>query len=167
MTFFVRFSLLLRFIISYSILLYVSGSILYVSGKKRERSDESEEEVEHSSNKKEKLEKELAGYVQDFNEIERALQLDQKLPGSQKVLNAEAEQLKKDYPTFFDEDSENTTKEGLDQLKQYLEGEARHAKSKYDELNTFHEKKKIKQDSSEVVNDGSEPTPLGDLDGAE
>lgn len=48
----------------------------------------------------------------------------------------EAEQLKKDYPAFFDEDSENTTKEGLDQLKQYLEGEG-HAKSKYDELNTF------------------------------
>ncbi len=57
MTFFVRFSLLLGFIISYSILLYVSGSILYVSGKKRSRSDESEEEVEDSRNKKEELEK--------------------------------------------------------------------------------------------------------------
>ena len=93
--------------------------------------------------------------------------MDKKLPDSQKKFNAEAKQLKKDYPTFFDEDSENTTKEGLDQLKQYLEEEARHAKSEYDELNTFHEKNKIKQDSSEVVNDGSEPTPLGDLDGGE
>lgn len=167
MTFFVRFSLLLGFVISYSILLYNPGSILYVSGKKRERSDESEEEIGDTSNKKEKLEKELAGYAQDLNDIGKALQLDKKLPESQKKYNAEANQLKKDYPTFFDDDSENTTKEGLDQLKEYLEGEARHAKSKYDELNTFHENKKIKQDSSEVVNDGSEPTPLGDLDGGE
>ncbi|GAA4910287.1 hypothetical protein GCM10023405_35410 [Streptomonospora salina] len=163
MTFFVCFSLLLRFIISDSILLYVTG-------KKRSRSDESEEEVKHSSNEKEELEKELAGYEQDFNNIDRALRLDKKLPDSQKEFNAEANQLKKDYPAFFDEDSENTTKEGLDQLKEYLEGEASKAKSKYDELNTFRptvENKKIKQDSSEVVNDGSEPTPLGDLDGGE
>lgn len=162
MTFFVCFSLLLRFIISDSILLYVSG-------KKRERSDESEEEVEHSSNNKEKqkLEKELGGYEQEFKDIKRALQLDKNLPDSQKKFNGEAKQLKEDYPSFFDEDSENTTKEGLEQLKEYLEGEASHAKSKYDELNAFHENKKIKQDSSEVVNDGSEPTPLGDLDGGE
>lgn len=160
MTFFVCFNLLLGFINLDSILLYVSG-------KKRSRSDESEEEVKHSSNKKEELEKELAGYEQDFNNIDRALHLDKKLPDSQKEFNAEANQLKKDYPSFFDEDSENTTKEGLDQLKEYLEGEASHAKSIYDELNTFHENKKIKQDSSEVVNDGSEPTPLGDLDGGE
>ena len=93
--------------------------------------------------------------------------MDKKLPDSQKGFNGEAKQLKKDYPTFFDEDSGNTTKEGLDQLKDYLEEEVRHAKSEYDELNTFHENKKFKQDSSEVVNDGSEPTPLGDLDGGE
>lgn len=54
--FFLCFNLLLRFLISDSILLYVSG-------KKRERSDDNDEEkVEHSSkkNQKEKLEKELA-----------------------------------------------------------------------------------------------------------
>nr|WDW20883.1 hypothetical protein [Valsa mali var. pyri (nom. inval.)] len=159
MTFFVCFYLLLRFIIS--------DSILYVSGKKRERSDESEEEVESSNKKKEELQKELEGYAQDFKDIARALLLDKKLPDSQKKFNDEAKQLKKDYPSFFDEDSGNTTKEGLDELKQYLEGEASHAKFKYAELNTFHTNKKIKQDSSEVVNDGSEPTPLGDLDGGE
>ena len=160
MTFLICISLLLRFIILDSI-------FLYVSGKKRERLDESEEEVEHSNDKKEKLEKELAGYGEDLKDIERSLQLDKKLPDSQKEFNAEAKQLKKDYPSFFDEDSENTTKEGLEELKQYLEGEANYAKSKYDELNTFHENKKIKQDSSGVVNDGSEPTLLGDLDGGE
>nr|ATI20349.1 hypothetical protein [Juglanconis sp.] len=160
MTFFVCFNLLLGFIIS--------DYIFYVSGKKRERSDESEES-ENSSNKdqKEKLEKELAGYGQDFKDIEKALQLDKKLPDSQKEFNAEARHLKKDYPTFFDEDSENTTKEGLEQLKEYLEGEANLAKSKYNNLPISHENKRFKQDSSEVVNDGSEPTPLGDLDGGE
>lgn len=50
------------------------------------------------------------------------MQFDKKLPDSQKEFNAEAKQLKEDYPSFFDEDSENTTKEGLEQLKQYLEG---------------------------------------------
>jgi GTPase involved in cell partitioning and DNA repair len=160
MTFFVCFNLLLRFIISDSILLYASG-------KKRERLDESEEEVMHSKNRKEKLEKELAGYGEDLKDIERSLQLDKNLPDSQKEFNAEAKQLKEDYPSFFDEDSENTIKEGLEQLKQYLEGEVNSAKSKNDELNTFHENKKIKQDSSGVVNDGSEPTFIGDLDGGE
>jgi hypothetical protein len=118
--------------------------------------------------------------------------LDKKLPDSQKEFNGEARHLKKDYPSFFDEDSENTTKEGLEQLKEYIEGEANLAKSKYNNLTTSslrdsasveklfliiflffkigregHENKKFKQDSSEVVNDGSEPTPLADLDGGE
>jgi len=62
---------------------------------------------------------------------------------------------------------ENTTKEGLEELKEYLKEEARIAKSKYDDINTTHENKKMKQDSSDVVNDGSEPTALGDLDGGE
>lgn len=43
------------------------------------------------------------------------------MPDSQKEFNAEANQLKKDYLSFFDEESENTTKEGLEQLKEYLE----------------------------------------------
>lgn len=158
-TFFVSFYLLLGFI--------TSDYIVYVSGKKRERSDESEQEVEHSSNKKENLEKELGGYGKDFNDIEKALQLDKKLPESQKGFNAEAEQLKKDYPSFFDEDSENTTKEGLEQLKEYLEGEARIAKKNYDEHKTSPDQKRFKQDSSEVVDYGSEPTALTDLDGGE
>lgn len=135
MTFFVCFYLLLGFIIS--------DYIFHVSGKKRERSDESEQEVGDSSNKKEKLEKELSGYGKDFNDIEKALQLDKKLPENQKGFNAEAEQLKKDYPSFLDEDSENTTKEGLEQLKEYLEGEASLAKKNHDDLNTSPEKKKI------------------------
>lgn len=50
MTFFVCFNLLLRFIISDSILLYVLG-------KKRERLDESEEEVEHYNDRKENWKK--------------------------------------------------------------------------------------------------------------
>jgi len=37
---------------------------------------------------------------------------------------------------------ENTTKEGLEELKEYLKEEARIAKSKYDDINTTHENKK-------------------------
>lgn len=148
--------------------LIISDYIVYVSGKKRERSVE-EEEADNSSNKdkKEKLEKELTDYVQDLNDIEKALYLDKKLPESQKEFNAEARNLKKDYPTFFDEDSENTTKEGLEQLMEYLKEEAGLAKKEHSELITSPETKRFKQDSSEVVDDGSEPTPLSDLDGGD
>jgi len=163
MTFFVSFFLWLA-----SDGLIISNYIFYVSGKKRERSVE-KEEADNSDNKdkKAKLEKELIDYVQDLNDIDKALYLDQKLPDSQKEFNAEARNLKKDYPTFFDEDSENTTKEGLEQLMEYLKGEASLAKKEHSELITSPEAKRFKQDSSEVVDDGSEPTPLSDLDGGD
>ena len=38
-------------------------------------------------------------------------------------VNNPLKNLKQSYPTFFDEDSHNTTKEGLNQLIEYLEGE--------------------------------------------
>lgn len=164
MTFFVSFFLLFA-----SSALIISAYIVYVSGKKRERSVENEEEADNSGtiDKKEKLEKELRDYGQDLKDIEKALLLDKKLPEGQKEFNGDARFLKKDYPTFFDEDSENTTKEGLEQLKEYLEGEASLANKNYSELTTSPETKRFKQDSSEVVDDGSEPTPLSDLDGGE
>lgn len=185
MTFFVCIHLLLRFIVVIFKLwstffvsfffLFPSGGIItsdyivYVSGKKRERSVENEEGADNSGtkDKKEKLEKELTDFEQDLNDIEKALYLDKKLPDSQKEFNAEARNLKKDYPTFFDEDSENTTKEGLEQLMEYLKGEASLAKKEHSELITSPEAKRFKQDSSEVVDDGSEPTPLSDLDGGD
>ena len=49
------------------------------------------------------------------------------MPINQKKFNAEAEQQKK-IILFFDEDSENNTKEGLEQFKEYLKEEASHAK---------------------------------------
>lgn len=164
-----------NFFFSFYLLLVIGGLIIsdyivYVSGKKRERSVEKEEEADNTAgnnDKKAKLEKEITDYAHDLRDIDKALHLDKKLPDSQKEFNAEARNLKKDYPTFFDEDSENTTKEGLEQLMEYLEGETGLAKKEYSELTTSPETKRFKQDSSEVVDDGSEPTSLSDLDGGE
>jgi hypothetical protein len=58
-------------------------------------------------------------------------------------LEKKLNKLKEEYPTFFDEDSENTTKEGLDQLEEYLKEEVGHI--------TESEPKKVKSEESNKV----------------
>jgi hypothetical protein len=58
-------------------------------------------------------------------------------------LEKKLNKLKEDYHTFFDEDSENTTKEGLYQLEEYLKEEVGHI--------TIPESKKVKSEEPDKV----------------
>lgn len=58
-------------------------------------------------------------------------------------LEKKLNKLKEDYHTFFDEDSENTTKKGLDQLEEYLKEEVGHI--------TIPESKKVKSEEPDKV----------------
>jgi hypothetical protein len=49
--------------------------------------------------------------------------LDKELPEPAKKDNSYVKELEKEYPSFFDEESENTTKEGLKGVEEYVSGE--------------------------------------------
>lgn len=137
-------------------------------GKGKRKASPDDDYGVSNKKKKDKLEEELENLNQDLKEVNKALFLDKKLPSSQKEYNSEADRVKKDYPSFFDEDSENNTPQGLKELKEYLEAETRVRAKKYAEITSYSfETKRIKQDSTEVVNDGFEPSSLTDLDGGE
>lgn len=63
------------------------------------------------------------GIVETIKGLDKVSKLDDKL--SDKSKNREMEEFIEKYPSFFDEESGNTRKEGISQLKGYLEEEKR------------------------------------------
>lgn len=133
----------------------------------------------------------LAKDVQDieteFKEVYKAEFLDKKLPPQAKDKNRHAHNIKELYGNMSNEEIQNYLKGEHKRLKEDLEDykdklkEAiakKYLKSDINLDNTnkrdrsptedlITDKKRIKQDSTDVVNDGSEPTSLYDLDGGE
>jgi hypothetical protein len=72
------------------------------------------------------------GLVDILKKLHNASKLDEKL--SDKSKNREMDELIRKYPAFFDEESGNNRKEGIDQLKNYLTEEENACKSKYHNL---------------------------------
>lgn len=169
----------------------VIGSFILLFGKKRSHSEEEDDgdyDVEHpekvDSNKeeKERLKQDLRDYDKDLKSIEKALKLDSKLPENQKHLNAEVSELNKNYSDFFNEDSNNNTRDGLLELKDYIKEDSSSIKQRLRDLHTHeqehkhehehvnkheHGHKRIKQDSSDILDDKTEPSSIFDLDGGD
>jgi hypothetical protein len=71
-----------------------------------------------------------------LNLLKSAIKLDEKLPETAKKANRYVKELEKEYPSFFDEDSENSTKDGLKDIEEYVFGEKSSLKSELSRVNT-------------------------------
>lgn len=85
--------------------------------------------------------KEIIDSIRDHNEtlkeLKLAERLQDKLPEGAKHNNSHLKQLKEEYPTFFDEDSGNSsTKESLEEVKNYVMGEKASLKSELSQINS-------------------------------
>jgi hypothetical protein len=82
---------------------------------------------------------EIAEAIDDHNEtlnlIKLATKLDEQLPEPAKKANRYVKELEKEYPSFFDEDSGNSTKEGLKDIEEYISGEKNSLKSELSKVN--------------------------------
>lgn len=82
---------------------------------------------------------EIAEAINDHNEtlnlIKSAIKLDEQLPEPAKKDNSYVKELEKEYPSFFDEDSGNSTKEGLKDIEEYIYGEKSSLKSELSKVN--------------------------------
>ena len=96
-----------------------------------------------------------------LKEVRLAERLDQRLPEPAKENNSHLKELKKEYLAFFDEDSGNaSTKESLDDIKEYVKGEKASLKAELSQLdneiqklqtsNNEEDKKSSKRSASEV-----------------
>lgn len=84
--------------------------------------------------------KDLIADIMDYEEtlklIDKAEQLDKRLPEVAKKSNRYVKELEEDYPAFFDEYSENTsTNECLNGVKEYVSEEKKSLQSKLSEVN--------------------------------
>lgn len=84
--------------------------------------------------------KDLIADIKDYEEtlklIDKAEQLDKRLPEDAKKSNSYVKQLEEDYPAFFDEDSENkSTNESINGVKEYVSEEKKSLQSKLSEVN--------------------------------
>lgn len=85
-----------------------------------------------------------------LNEVKSAEKLDKRLPDAAKSSNRHLKEIQEEFPSFFDEDSGNTsTKESLTDVKEYILGEKASLKSELSQLNS--ELLKIRQDGTEKV----------------
>jgi hypothetical protein len=82
---------------------------------------------------------EIGEAINDYNEtlnlIKSAIKLDEKLPESAKKANHYVKELEKEYPSFFDEDSGNSAKEGLKDIEEYVFCEKSSLKSELSRVN--------------------------------
>ena len=109
MAFFIYIDLLLGFLIPS--ILYAKRSIEDVSG---EHDDQTAGELEDMTKTKDKIKD-----LMDKGVIDR---VDNRLPVSHKDFK-DLEEIKKEYDSYFDEESGNTTGEGLKEVIEYLEEE--------------------------------------------
>jgi hypothetical protein len=109
MTFFIHLNLLLGFLISS--ILYAKRGIEDIS---TEHDKDTENEIEDITNTKSKI-KELT----DKGVIDR---VERGLPVSHKDFK-DLENIKQEYGSYFDDDSGNTLKEGMEEVSEYLEEE--------------------------------------------
>jgi hypothetical protein len=77
------------------------------------------------------VKKDIDSTKADLKEVEKNLQLSSVIKDTQ---NNALTELKKKYETFFDEDSGNTTKEGLEQIKEELNEDLRSQKREHKDL---------------------------------
>jgi len=72
-----------------------------------------------------------------LSNIQKAELLDKKLPEQAKHSNRHLNDLKEEFPSYFDEDSgNNTTKESLDDIKEYLKDELKSLNSELDKVSS-------------------------------
>lgn len=103
---------------------------------------------EEFSNLREKKQ-EITSAINDHNEtltlINLANKLDKELPEPAKKNNTYVKELEKEYPTFFDEDSGNSTKQGLKEIEEYIHGEKKSLNSELSRVD--HDMKKLLPES--------------------
>lgn len=79
--------------------------------------------------------KELDSVKKDLKDVRQTINIDDHLSEDQKQKNNALQEIKQKYPTFFDEDSGNATdREGLDQVKEYLEEDLASLQKKHSSL---------------------------------
>lgn len=84
-----------------------------------------------------KTAEELDSVKKDLKDVRLTITIDNILSQEQKQKNNALREIKEKYPTFFDEDSGNTTdREGLDQVKQYLQDDFESLQKKHQNLST-------------------------------
>lgn len=84
-----------------------------------------------------KTAEELDSVKKDLKDVRLTITIDNILSQDQKQKNNALQEIKEKYPTFFDEDSGNTTdREGLDQVKQYLQDDFESLQKKHQNLST-------------------------------
>jgi hypothetical protein len=92
---------------------------------------------------------EIASAINDHNEtltlINLANKLDKELPEPAKKNNSYVKELEKEYPAFFDEDSGNSTKQGLKEIEDYICGEKKSLNSELSRVD--HDMKKLLPES--------------------
>lgn len=104
-------------------------------GPSDEQEDEQEDEEENEEkNEEENVEendvhKNVENIKNELKEVYDAIKLDKLLPVDKKQKNRHLSDIKENYPSFFDEDSGNTDKEGLQQVREFLSDELKSHKS--------------------------------------
>lgn len=101
-------------------------------------------QVEDTQERLRKLNKNLADNEQEqrdkskeIKEVGQTSVIDDNLPEDQKHKNNAMQVIKEKFPTFFDEDSGNPTdREGLDQVKEYLQDELSSLQKTHNKLST-------------------------------
>lgn len=84
-----------------------------------------------------KTAQELDSVKKDLKDVRQTITIDNILSEDQKQKNNALREIKEKYPTFFDEDSGNTTdREGLDQVKEYLQDDFETLERKHQNLST-------------------------------
>lgn len=80
---------------------------------------------------------EFESVQRDLKEVRQTITIDNILSEDQKQKNNALPGIKEKFPTFFDEDSGNTTdREGLDQVNEYLEDDLESLRKKHQNLTT-------------------------------
>ena len=98
------------------------------------------EEFSKLKGKKDEIAETIDDHNETLNVIKSAIKLDEQLPERAKKANRYVKELEKEYPSFFDEDSGNSTKEGLKDIEEYISGEKNALKSELSRVKVEMEK---------------------------
>lgn len=127
------------------------------------------QEIQELKQRRRDLIKEKLEYDKDENQVTKAIKLDDKLPDTAKNSNSHMNNLKANYPTYFDEEAEfDSPKECLTELKEFIRDETRSVVSEIKEINENlgNAEKKLSNLASEVNYERNTPASQDEAAGS-
>lgn len=116
-----------------------------IAGVSTEDSDKIKKKLREVNEQMNETAQELSSVSKDLNDVRHTINIDDRLGEDQKHKNNAMQEMKKKYSSFFDEDSGNATdREGLDQVKDFLEQDLNGLSTRHKSLFSLSNKLKSK-----------------------